>query len=52
MLFEADERHGIDAPLGRLIRSLKGVELICKDMDRWDRGKCEETTGCRVQMST
>ena len=30
---EASGSHGIDAPLGRSIRSLKGVKLICKDMD-------------------
>ena len=31
-MFESSGRHSIDAPLGRPIRSLKGVKLICKDM--------------------
>ena len=47
-MFEADGVHGIDAPLGRSIRKLKGAKLICKDIGLWDHGKCDETTSCRV----
>ena len=49
-MFEASGNHGIDAPLGRSIRSLKGVKLICKDMDRLDHGKCDTTARCRLCM--
>ena len=31
-IFDTSGRPGIDAPLGRSIRSLKGVKLIRKDM--------------------
>ena len=49
-MFEANGLHGIDAPLGRSIRSLKGVELICRDISFWDHGKCRKSAGCRVCM--
>ena len=49
-MFEASGSHGIDAPLGRSIRSLKGVKLICKDMDLLDHEKCDKSDQCRICM--
>lgn len=49
-MFEASGSHGIDAPLGRSIPSLKGVKLICKDMDLLDHGRCDKSDRCRVCM--
>ena len=49
-MFEMNGLHGIDTPLGRSIRSLKGVELICRDIGLWDHGKCGKSAGCRVCM--
>ena len=48
-MFEACGSRGIDSPLGRSIRSLKGVELICRDMGLWDHGKCDKSS-CRICM--
>ncbi|KAK0514752.1 hypothetical protein JMJ35_003369 [Cladonia borealis] len=49
-MFEASGSHGIDSPLGRSIRSLKGVDLICKDVSLWNHGECEKIDQCRVCM--
>ena len=49
-MFEATEPHGMHAPLGQAIRNLKGVRLICKDMELWDHGGCETPTSCRLCM--
>ena len=45
-MFETGGDHGIDAPLGRSIRALKGTELICKDIDFWRHGRCDKGSGC------
>ena len=46
-MFEASGSRGIDSPLGRSMRSLKGVELISKDIGLWDHGRGDKSS-CRI----
>ena len=50
MMFEAEGLRGMDAPLGRSIRNLKGAKLICKEIELWDHGRCDKPASCHVCM--
>ena len=47
-MFEAGGDHGLDAPLARSIRGLAGTKLICKDIDFWKLGSCDNGGDCSV----